>query len=168
MFYVQLPGSSYSCVFAQTCPVQLPVARWGPILSGSGGNICAQFPQGGGCCAAQSQRAAERLHPSTGAAEFHTGGKHHTLLGLHLGMDSLPGGHLPGSPGTATLGHPWPVSTLSQQSGGRAMPWAQPWMGKASCAGPQVTNCCLQVFLLPVEMCLQDFWRWICGCVFIA
>lgn len=93
---------------------------------------------------------------------------HHAVPCLHLGVGNLPGGYLPGSPGAVTLSHPWPISTFTPVVWGSALPWAQLWGAKATCAVPQVTNCCLQFFLLSVEMCLQDFWRRTCWCVFIA
>lgn len=128
------------------------------------GNICASVH----CSCMVADAAPQNPRASRALAEFHMCRKHHTVLWLHLGRDSLPGGHSPGCPGIATLRHLWLVSTLPQQDGGSSMSWAQPQMGKATCAGPQVTSCCLQVFLLPMEMCLQVFWRWICWCVFIV
>lgn len=134
------------CVFTDlSCAVSCPKVRSHPLWQ-EGKHLCTvpmrwHMPHGkvpGHC----------RVPASSRAAEFHMCGKHHTVLWLRLGMDSLPGGHLPGSPGIATCSHLWPGSTLPQQCGGSAMSWAQSWMGKATCAGPQVTNCCSQVFLL--------------------
>lgn len=78
---------------------------------------------------------------------------HHGELCLQLGVCNLPWSYLPSTPGTTTLGHLWLVSTSSWWCGGSALPLAQPWGAKAMCAGPQVTNCCLQLFLLSMEMC---------------
>lgn len=65
-FYVRLPGSSYST--GPVClhrPVLCSFLSQGEVSSSLavGGNICAPFPRGGGCCMGKSQCTAERLHP---------------------------------------------------------------------------------------------------------
>lgn len=159
-FYVRLPVSS--CSTGPVClhrPALCSFLWQGEVSSSLavGGNICAQFPV---WMLHRKVPVQHRVLASSRAAEFHTCRKHHTVLWLPVGVDSLPGADLPGSPGTpVTAFHPTPAEW------GSAMSWAQPWVGKATRAGPQVTNCCLEV---SGEMCLLVYWRWICQCVFIV